>query len=175
MSPELFCADQSDLGTVRLTKRSDCYALGMVIYEVLSGQAPFAPFHPYIVIRKVIGCERPGRPKRGPEAMWFTDGLWSILNQCWATKPQLRPSAVVVLECLEQASRELDVNGWVNGDRHDIASAPPWSTIHYFLAFLCGILCLPQLQSMSREIFRGERDRTDHGETQTTAFTQDHF
>jgi serine/threonine protein kinase len=45
------------------TKESDCYALGMVIYEVLSGQAPFASFKDFIVMRKVIEGERPGRPE----------------------------------------------------------------------------------------------------------------
>ena len=34
MSPELFDPKQFNLPTVRLTKESDCYALGMVIYEV---------------------------------------------------------------------------------------------------------------------------------------------
>ena len=40
MSPELLHPEQfgSDYG--RPTKESDCYALGMVIYEVLTGQPP---------------------------------------------------------------------------------------------------------------------------------------
>ena len=34
MSPELFDPARFGLPKVRLTKESDCYALGMVIYEV---------------------------------------------------------------------------------------------------------------------------------------------
>ena len=43
MSPELLDPERFDLKETRPTKESDCYALGMVIYEVLSGQTPFAP------------------------------------------------------------------------------------------------------------------------------------
>jgi len=42
MSPKLLNPDQFDLKDSRPTKQSDCYALGMAIYEVLSGQSPFA-------------------------------------------------------------------------------------------------------------------------------------
>ena len=37
MSPELFDPESFGLQEGRPTKASDCYALGMVIYEVLSG------------------------------------------------------------------------------------------------------------------------------------------
>ena len=41
MSPELLDPGKFGLKDGCPTKESDCYALGMVIYEVLSGQAPF--------------------------------------------------------------------------------------------------------------------------------------
>ncbi|KAF9646821.1 kinase-like protein, partial [Thelephora ganbajun] len=79
MSPELLYPDLSGLRVARPMKQSDCYALGMVIYEVLTSQVPFKPFHHYIVIRKVIEGEHPGR-LGGPEGVWFTDDLWQTLN-----------------------------------------------------------------------------------------------
>ena len=103
MSPELLSSDPTGPEVARLTKRSDCYALGMVIYEVLSGKPPFAPFQNLTVIMKVVQGERPGRPN-GPEGARFTDDLWRTLNQCWEAVPQRRPSAEVVLKCLEQVS-----------------------------------------------------------------------
>ena len=103
MSPELLHPDQYGLKDSRPTKESDCYALGMVIYEVLNGQAPFMPFKDYIVIRKVIEGERPERPG-GAEGEWFTDDLWRMLNLCWETQPESRPGTEAVLKCLEEVS-----------------------------------------------------------------------
>jgi serine/threonine protein kinase len=75
MSPELLDPDQFGLKEGGPTKESDCYALGMVIYEVLSGQPPFAECKGFVVIRKVLAGERPKRPQ-GDEGKLFTDGIW---------------------------------------------------------------------------------------------------
>jgi len=104
MSPELLDPDQFGLKDSKPTKESDCYALGMVIYEVLSGQAPFAPFKDFIVMRKVIDGERPELPE-GAERAWFTGDLWQILVLCWEAQPGSRPSIAAVRGCLERASR----------------------------------------------------------------------
>ena len=50
MSPEILALEHSGLKSGRPTKQCDCYALGMVICEVLSGQAPFSQFNRYIVM-----------------------------------------------------------------------------------------------------------------------------
>ena len=105
MSPELLVPDQSSLKNGRPTKQSDCYALAMVIYEVLSGQAPFASFNHYVVMRKVMEGERPERPE-GAAGVWFTDDIWRTLDQCWTAQPEGRPSISAVLECLDRVSRE---------------------------------------------------------------------
>ncbi|KAF9647785.1 kinase-like protein [Thelephora ganbajun] len=151
MSPELLYPDLSGLKIARPTKQSDCYALGMVIYEVLTGRAPFTPFHHYVVIRRVIEGERPGRPG-GPEGAWFTDDLWQTLNQCWAAEPKCRPSIRAVLECLERVSRipeppSQQVNGSVgiDGDDRDLARGSPGTLSRFdprcFFAFLRRIMC----------------------------------
>ena len=41
MSPELLDPERFSSKNARPTRESDCYALGMVILEVLTGQAPF--------------------------------------------------------------------------------------------------------------------------------------
>ena len=104
MSPELFCPEDFGLADGRRTKHSDCYALGMVIYEVLSGQVPFSRYNVYAVIAKVSRGERPGRPQ-GAERKWFTDDIWRILECCWAPRRDERPSIEDVLQVLEEASR----------------------------------------------------------------------
>jgi hypothetical protein len=105
MSPELLDPDQFGSKDGRPTRESDCYALGMVIYEVLSRQVPFAPDKDFIVMRKVLEGERPGRPQ-GEEEVWFTDDLWATLELCWATRLETRPSIKAVLECLGRVSRQ---------------------------------------------------------------------
>lgn len=104
MSPELLDPGQLGLKNSQPTRESDRYALGMVIYEVLSGQVPFAPCNVgFIVSRKIVEGERPERPS-GLCGMWFTDDLWALLEWCWSAQPQNRPTTEVVLEHLEQAS-----------------------------------------------------------------------
>ena len=103
MSPELLDPVRFGREDGRATKDSDCYALGMVILEVLSGKPPFSGDGGLVVMRKVIEGERPGRPE-GKEEVWFTDDLWEILEQCWLPQPERRPAIEAVLECLERGS-----------------------------------------------------------------------
>ena len=119
MSPELIDPESFGLDTIRPTKESDCYALGMVIHEVLSGQTPFAPWKAPLVIQKVLQGERPRRPE-GEGGALFTGDLWRILELCWKHKPGERTSAKAVLACLGGAlsvSRgSSDVDGTVESD-----------------------------------------------------------
>ena len=101
MSPELLYPEEFGFNHSQPTVKSDCYALGMVILEVLSGAPPFAGDKEFIVMRKVIEGERPRRPGQA----WFTDNVWRTLEQCWSPQPKDRPTADAVLECLERVSR----------------------------------------------------------------------
>ena len=146
MSPELLTLDRAGLKNCRPTKQSDCYALGMVIYEVLSGQVPFAPFGRYVVIRKVIDGEHPQRPG-GAEGERFTDDLWRMLNQCWANRPETWPSSLAVLECLEWVSRDtrLPYERFRDGRSawnltKNLFGAFSWLDFRYFVGLLCRFL-----------------------------------
>ena len=99
-SPELI--DPAKFGLKRSfpTKESDCYALGMVMYEVLSGQIPFAPKKSSDVSRMVLDGKRPERP-RGEKAGLLTDGIWRVLECCWKHQPEDRASAKDVLQGLQ--------------------------------------------------------------------------
>jgi len=99
MGPELLDPESFGLGGVRPTKASDCYALGMVIYEVLSGQEPFGHLGNHVLIRRILDGERPGRPQ-GEEGILFTDSIWGVLELCWRSQPHDRISVTGVLSCL---------------------------------------------------------------------------
>ena len=89
----------------RRTESSDCYALGMTVYEVLTGQMPFPLLCKEVVVTKVVYLgDRPKRPQ-GAEGKWFTDGVWGMLGRCWEPKPSDRPSIVLVFLRLWQASK----------------------------------------------------------------------
>ncbi|KAF9642812.1 kinase-like protein [Thelephora ganbajun] len=104
MSPELLDPNRFGFEDCQPTKESDCYALGMVILEVLSGQVPFTrDCSDLMVMKKVIEGEHPGGPS-GAEGAWFTDGLWGMLERCWSAQPTDRLAIEAVLEHLEQAS-----------------------------------------------------------------------
>ena len=99
MSPELF-----DSEAHQRTKGSDCYALGMVIYEVLSRRIPFYRHTDFAIVGRVIKGERPERPQ-GPEGIGgFTNAVWEVLELCWKPLPQERPSIEEVLKCMKKAA-----------------------------------------------------------------------
>ena len=101
MSPELLDPEiQDHLRTIY----SDCYALGMVIYEVLSERMPFHQCRNLVISWKVLKGDRPERPQ-GTEGVWFSDDVWEVLGRCWMPLPGDRPSIEDLLQCLEKVSR----------------------------------------------------------------------
>ena len=107
MSPELIDPLKFGFEKSRLTKFSDCYALGMVIYETVSGRMPFHKYSNYLVSLKVVNGERP------PRGVSFPDSLWKMLELCWASQQDDRPNVEDVLQCLESSSQV----GCRNGER----------------------------------------------------------
>jgi len=98
MSPELISPEQFGSKKSRPTTTSDCYALGMVIYETISGNLPFHEHADLAVFVKVLKGDRPTRRGR------FANDLWKMLESCWVPQPNDRPSIEDVLQCLEADS-----------------------------------------------------------------------
>ena len=98
MSPELLFPGQFGLDASRPTKPSDCYSLGMVIYETISGKPPFQG-----TIEAAVGVTilNGGRP---PREVGFMESLWKMMEQCWRPQPSDRPRVAEVLQCLEACS-----------------------------------------------------------------------
>jgi len=100
MSPELIDPDRFDLVGSYPTEESDCYALGMVIYEVLTGGTPFHSLREFTILHKVLEGERPVRPEG------FPDSIWEMLKCCWETQPNKRPKLDTILHCLQDAAQQ---------------------------------------------------------------------
>lgn len=122
MSPELINPGTFGLKVCRPAKESDCYAVGMVMYEVLSGRTPFAQCNTIAVISKVLNGERPGRPQ-GEEGTPLTDEIWGMLERCWKPRPYDRITAKDILLGFEGTSSPLwppsNVDGDMGLDIHD--------------------------------------------------------
>lgn len=129
MSPELLFPDEFGLPDSRRTKYSDCYAFGMVIYEVLSGKTPFYHYEAFAAIAKVGKGGRPERPQ-GAEGKWFTDILWNILERCWAHKREGRPMIEDVLQFLEEASGSWTPPSPLTTEGPTTMDSPTWSIFY---------------------------------------------
>ncbi|KAF9643944.1 kinase-like protein [Thelephora ganbajun] len=91
MSPELLDPDRFGIADHRPTKKSDCYAFGMVIYEVLCGNAPYWEItNEGALIHAIMRGDRPQKPERA-EGLGFTRGLWEIIQRCWIVDANERP------------------------------------------------------------------------------------
>ena len=137
MGPELFEPERFCVKDSRRTKSSDCYALGMVVYEVLTGEVPFSRYNKYATVAKVLRGERPERPK-GAEGKWFTDDVWGILGGCWEPKPWDRPDIEDVLQHLEEASTFWTPLPPLVEEDPQQSDSPPWTLSEFSIGEVMG-------------------------------------
>ena len=117
MSPELIIPQRYGVEGNRPTKMSDCYALGMVIYEVgvsvgdfklqvlkcaqvLCGYVPYHDMPRGLAIMTAISeGVRPEKPENAMD-LGFTEALWETVEKCWAGDRSARPDVKEILSCL---------------------------------------------------------------------------
>ncbi|KAF9791050.1 kinase-like domain-containing protein, partial [Thelephora terrestris] len=109
MSPELIDPRWFKLKKSRPTESSDCYALGMVIYETVTEKVPFHQEASCTIALRIMAGEHPLRGER------FTDSLWEMLEKCWIFQPNNRPRIEEVLQRLKRSSG-LPVQFWPESD-----------------------------------------------------------
>ena len=123
MSPELLDPERFGISDDRPTKRSDCYAFGMVVYEVrtdvflpalgkvgltydqvLCGKPPYWDItNVGGVIHAIMEGHRPTKPERA-ESLGFTGELWRIIQRCWLADASSRPDVRAILSHLNHAT-----------------------------------------------------------------------
>jgi len=103
MSPELLFPEEFGMAGNRHTRQSDRYALGMVIYEVLSGHSPYHELSECSAVAEIIDGGRPKKPTMAAR-LGFTGELWEIVERCWNKDRDERPNLRVILSTLNDAA-----------------------------------------------------------------------
>ncbi|KAG8973426.1 hypothetical protein FRC05_008817 [Tulasnella sp. 425] len=85
--------------------KSDVYAFGMTVYEIISDKVPFEDTPFYAVFFKIHSQERPvPAPLISPSGYKYTRE-WDVAKAAWDHHPQFRPSMDRILQLLEPAQK----------------------------------------------------------------------
>jgi len=138
MAPEVMLS-------LELDEKTDIYSFGIVAWEVLSGGNPFEEYDDYDLFKDAI-CELHVRP---PIPSTMPAPLATLLQQCWAASPKVRPSCAEVLRALDRAAidcmisdlaaRKFWHHNFATADADHDVSAVLWDAFAPAFAYLLGV------------------------------------
>ncbi|ESK96318.1 hypothetical protein Moror_7104 [Moniliophthora roreri MCA 2997] len=103
MAPEMFAPkDEAETNNSEAKWPRDIYAFACTIFEIMTGEPPFANLSGAAVMFKVITGVRPARPVDG----WCPDKMWRLVERCWAQDPGMRPRATQLEKTLQRAAHK---------------------------------------------------------------------
>ncbi|KAF9644426.1 kinase-like protein [Thelephora ganbajun] len=98
MAPELFSEGAN------VSKETDMYAFGMVVYEVITGVRLYRDRGPFELPLLITQGLRPPRPE-DPDAVGFGEGTWEFIEKCWNKDRKQRHTAREAAEHFERVAR----------------------------------------------------------------------
>jgi len=101
IEPEILLPDELYAGNVDrilATKEGDVYGMAMVVYEALTGNAPYSGWNDTAVLEKLRVGEFPQEPSG------IDDMVWEFLQRCWSRDPAKRPSTSQVCDAFSKFS-----------------------------------------------------------------------
>jgi len=121
MAPELLSPTGFGLEKGLPSKKADIYALGMVVYQVLTGKLPFFPRREEEVILAVTLGEHPPKPENAEE-IGMTEVVWDLLMECWRGDRTTRPTITRVWERFREITSKNEPDSTIRG-----SAVPPLS------------------------------------------------
>ncbi|KAL4571924.1 hypothetical protein LXL04_018692 [Taraxacum kok-saghyz] len=101
MAPELLNGS-----TTRVSEKVDVFSFGITMWEILTGEEPYANMHCGAIIGGIVkDTLRPVIPEK-------CDPEWKkLMEQCWSVDPTVRPSFTEITNRLRAMSKALQTNG----------------------------------------------------------------
>ncbi|KAG2072300.1 kinase-like protein [Suillus decipiens] len=95
------------------TTKHDMYSFGRVMFHVLSLVVPWHDIDDYKILQRILRGEDISRPEISDATSDITDVRWSQIEQCWSVDPSARPSALMVLDF---------INNELKGSKQDVSA-----------------------------------------------------